>query len=91
MLIQQLFNLLIEKFPDGYVYNDIMRFETRNGETIQALEIRTDDAIYLVRIGAKLEKLMDDYADENLDDDFIFEDFIDAEDIQYLLHLIFKL
>lgn len=80
-LNQQLLNLLIEKFPDGYEYNDIMRFETRNGETIKALEIRTDDAIYLVRIGAKLEKLMDDYADENLDDDFIFEDFIDAEDI----------
>ena len=79
-LNQQLLDLLIEKYPDGYEYNDIMLFETRNGETIKALEIRTDDTIYLIKIGAKLERIMDDCADEKIDDDFIFDDFTHFED-----------
>lgn len=74
-LNQQILDLLVEKYPDGYDYRDIMSFQTVNGETIKAIEVRTDDSIYLVRISAKLEKAMEDYSDENLDED-LDEDFV---------------
>jgi hypothetical protein len=82
-LNQQILDLLVEKFPDGYNFNDIMSFQTSTGETIKAIEVRTDDSIYLVKISTKLEKAMEDYSDDNLDDDLdgnldddLDEDFI---------------
>ena len=74
-LNQQILDLLVEKFPDGYGYNDIMSFQTNMGDTIKAIEVRTDDSIYLVRISAKLEKAMEDYSDDNFDEDFIIDEF----------------
>lgn len=77
-LNQQILDLLIEKYPEGYDYRDIMSFQTINGETIKAIEVRSDDSIYLVRISAKLEQAMEDYSEENegnFDEDFIFDEF----------------
>jgi len=77
-LNQQILNLLIEKYPEGYDYRDIMSFQTVNGETIKAIEVRSDDSIYLVRISAKLEEAMEDWSEENegnFDEDFIFDEF----------------
>ena len=74
-LNQQILNLLVEKFPDGYDYNDIMSFQTNNGEIIKALEVRTDDSIYLVRISANLDKAIENYSYDNLDEDFIIDEF----------------
>ena len=82
-LNQQILDLLVEKFPDGYNYNDIMSFQTSMGETIRAIEVRTDDSIYLVKISTKLEKAMEDYSDDNLgedleedlEEDFVIDDF----------------
>jgi hypothetical protein len=79
-LNHRLLNLLLDKYPDGYNYNDIMSFQTGSGETINALEIKTADTIYLIRIGAKLDKMLEDYSDEILDNDVIlngFKDFVD--------------
>ena len=79
-LNQQILDLLVEKFPDGYDYNDIRSFQTSMGETIKAIEVRTDDSIYLIKISAKLEKAMedysDDYIDENLDEDYVIDEFV---------------
>ena len=78
-LNQQILDLLVEKFPDGYNYNDIMSFQTSMGETIRAIEVRTNDSIYLVKISTKLEKAMEDYSDDNLgedlEEDFVIDDF----------------
>jgi hypothetical protein len=74
-LNQQILDLLVEKFPDGYDYLDIMSFQTNMGETIKAIEVRTEDSIYLVRVSAKLEKAMEEYSDDNLEEDFINDEF----------------
>ena len=74
-LNQQLLDLLVEKYPDGYGYNDIRSFQTMKGETIKAIEVSTDDTVYLVKISAQLEKTMEDYLDDNLDEELIFDDF----------------
>lgn len=55
-LTTEVLDLLLEKFPDGYNYDDIMTFQNARGETIKAVEVRTDDTIYLVKIGMKLEQ-----------------------------------
>ncbi|MEQ6122939.1 hypothetical protein AAON49_01900 [Pseudotenacibaculum sp. MALMAid0570] len=68
-LTTEVLDLLVEKFPHGYDYDDIMTFQNTKGETVKAVEVRTDDTIYLVKIGLKLEQKMEDYSDEEIDDD----------------------
>ena len=65
-LTTEVLDLLVEKFPNGYDYNDIMTFQNAKGETIKAVEVRTDDTIYLVKIGMKLEQKMEDYSEEEM-------------------------
>lgn len=71
-LTTKILDLLVEKYPDGYNYNDILKFQNSAGETISAVEVKTIDTIYLVKISQKLEKTMDDYIDDensfNIDD-----------------------
>lgn len=65
-LTTSILDLLVEKYPDGYGYNDIISFQNSEGKTINAVEVRTNDTIYLVKISSKLEETMDDYIeDEN--------------------------
>ena len=68
-LTSEVLDLLLEKFPDGYNYDDIMTFQNARGETIKAVEVRTDDTIYLVKIGMKLEQKMEDYSEEEMGED----------------------
>ncbi|MBL6594683.1 MAG: hypothetical protein ISP58_06345 [Flavobacteriales bacterium] len=71
-------DLLVEKYPDGYNYSDIISFQNSEGKTISTVEVRTNATVYLVKISSKLEQTMEDYSDdgksfddlENLDDNF---------------------
>lgn len=71
-LTSEVLDLLVEKFPHGYDYDDIMTFQNAKGETVKAVEVRTDDTIYLVKIGIKLEQKMEDYQEQE-DDSPIFD------------------
>lgn len=65
-LNQELLNLLVEKFPDGYSDKDIIAFRNAQNEHIEAVEICTDDTIYLVKVGKRLIQAMEDFEeDEN--------------------------
>ena len=68
-LTPELLKLLVEKYPDGYGDNDIINFKNLKGETIEAVEVSTEDTKYLVKISSKLERSM-----ANFDDDLITED-----------------
>ena len=74
-LTKDILNMLIEKYPDGYYYSDIISFKNIKGENIKAVEVRTEDTIYLVKISSKLEQTMEDYADdeESFDDNDEFD------------------
>jgi hypothetical protein len=65
-LTQDILILLNEKFPDGYGDSDIITFKNHNSETIDAVEVRTEDTIYLVKIG---KHLIDSMANFDFDDD----------------------
>ena len=58
-------NILTEKYPDGYDHTDIIKFKNSKAETISAVEVRTYDTIYLVKICSQLEKTMEDYLDDD--------------------------
>jgi len=82
----EILNLLVEKFPEGYDDSDIISFKNAKGEDIEAVEIRTDDTIYLVKIGKKLQQAMLAYEEDtdfdDQDDDFTNDDDINL-DIDY--------
>jgi len=67
-LTNEILNLLVDKFPDGYDDSNIIRFKNHKNETIEAVEVRTDDTIYLVKISTKLSDRIINF-DE--DDDII--------------------
>jgi len=71
-LTNEILTLLVEKFPDGYDDSDIIRFKNAKNETIEAVEVRTTDTIFLVKVSTKLSDRIENY-DE---DDIIVEDVV---------------
>ncbi|MBP1224556.1 DNA primase [Flavobacterium sp. 1355] len=63
-LTNEILNLLVEKFPDGYDDSDVIRFRNAKNELVEAVEVRTEDTIYLVKISTKLADRI-----ENFDED----------------------
>ena len=53
-LTPEILSLLVEKFPDGYGDRDIITFDNHKNQTINAVEVKTDDTIYLVKVESKL-------------------------------------
>ncbi len=53
-LDHRLTNLLITNYPGGYGDEDIISFKNHKGEHIEAVELRTEDALYLVKISKSL-------------------------------------
>ena len=68
-LTNEILTLLVEKFPDGYDDSDVIRFKNAKNETVEAVEVRTEDTIYLVKVSTKLADRI-----ENYDEDDIIED-----------------
>jgi len=64
-------NLLVDKFPHGYDDIDIITFRNAQNEVIEAVEVKTEDTAYLVKIGKRLVQAMEDHSDDedNNDDD----------------------
>ncbi|MES2239177.1 MAG: DNA primase [Bacteroidota bacterium] len=69
-LTNEILNLLVEKFPDGYDDEDIIRFRNAKNELIEAVEVRTEDTIYLVKVSTKLADRIENFdEDDEIDDD----------------------
>ena len=64
-LTNEILNLLVEKFPDGYDDSNIIRFKNHKDETIEAVEVKTEDTIYLVKISTKLSDRLINFEDED--------------------------
>ncbi len=71
-LTNEILTLLVEKFPDGYDDADIIRFKNAKNETVEAVEVRTEDTIYLVKVSTKLADRIENFdEDEELDLDLV--------------------
>jgi hypothetical protein len=76
-LTPQLLKLLTEKFPDGYDDKDIITFDNHHNETIEAVEIETEDADYLVKVSSKLHYTMTNFDSEDFEVDALGNVIID--------------
>jgi len=60
-LTPEILKLLTDKFPDGYDDDDIIRFDNHRNETVEAVEVRVQDTIYLVKVSSKLHYTMTNF------------------------------
>ncbi|WP_288984388.1 DNA primase [uncultured Flavobacterium sp.] len=81
-LTNEILTLLVEKFPDGYDDSDIIRFKNAKNETVEAVEVRTSDTIFLVKVSTKLSDRI-----ENYDEDDIIEEEVVVDKIAGLKEL----
>ncbi|NRT14844.1 hypothetical protein HNP99_001188 [Flavobacterium sp. 28A] len=70
-LTNEILNLLVERFPDGYDDSDIIRFRNAKNELIEAVEVRTEDTIYLVKVSMKLADRIENHDEDDEIDDVI--------------------
>lgn len=64
-LTNEILNLLVEKFPDGYDDSNIIRFRNTKNELIEAVEVGTEDTIYLVKVSTKLADRIENYDEDD--------------------------
>ena len=64
-LTHEILNLLVERFPDGYDDSNIIRFRNARNELIEAVEVRTDDTVYLVKVSTKLADRIENYDEDD--------------------------
>lgn len=76
-LTPEILSLLVEKYPDGYDDDQIISFKNAKNETIDAVEVRTEDSIYLVKVSTRLENTMANYDEEDYDDSEFNEPIVD--------------
>ncbi|MBF6609143.1 MAG: DNA primase [Flavobacterium sp.] len=67
-LTNEILTLLVDRFPDGYDDSHIVRFRNAQNELIEAVEVRTDDTIYLVKVSTKLASRLEKFDEDDLDD-----------------------
>ena len=77
-LTNEILTLLVEKFPDGYDDSDIIRFKNIKNETIEAVEVRTEDTIFLVKVSTKLADRIENFDEDDEDVDDSSEDTLDS-------------
>ena len=81
-LTQEILDLLMEKYPDGYKAKDIIVFRNAQNEIIEAVEVKTEDTLYLVKVSQRLADTMENYDedDDNWDDEAETTDEVELAD-----------
>lgn len=80
-LNNEILDLLVEKFPYGYEPEDIITFRNTQNEVIEAVEVRTEDTIYLVKVSKRLADTMESFQDDDNDFDEEEKDSTDTPEL----------
>ncbi len=80
-LTPKILSLLANKYPDGYDDEDIISFRNAQNQIIEAVEVRDQDTIYLVKVSAKLEASIANFEEEDDIDSESNEPFDESTDI----------
>ena len=67
-LTPEILGLLVEKHPDGYDEDHIIKFRNAKNELIEAVQVDTEDTKYLIKVSTKLMKTMENYDEDDYDD-----------------------
>ncbi|MFN2262242.1 MAG: hypothetical protein ABR595_09285 [Psychroflexus sp.] len=76
-LTPEILNMLVQKYPDGYDDRDIVVFKNLKNETIEAVEVKTEDTVYLVKISTRLEDTMTKFDVEDYEEDEMELNYVD--------------
>lgn len=73
--------LINEQYPYGYEDSQLVTFVNAKGEFVKALEVKSDEITYLIKLSTNLKEHINDYMDSDDDDDFSYgsEDGVDVE------------
>nr|WP_297788045.1 hypothetical protein [uncultured Allomuricauda sp.] len=69
---------LIDSYPDGYGDDDIITIKKPNGEVIEAVEVKTSDTIYMVKISKSLSNFIANFEEtieKELDKELVASEF----------------
>ena len=80
-LNKEILDLLVDKFPYGYEPEDIITFRNAQNEIIEAVEVRTEDSIYLVKVSKRLADTMENFQDDVNDYDDQEKDSTDTPEL----------
>jgi len=79
-LDHQLAALLIETYPDGYGDEDIISFRNLHGEIVEAVELKTNDVMYLVKISKSLANFISNFED-NIEKELEIEEEVEVDPV----------
>ena len=80
-LNKEILDLLVDKFPYGYEPEDIITFRNAQNEIIEAVEVRTEESIYLVKVSKRLADTMENFQDDDNDYDDQEKDSTDTPEL----------
>ncbi|MGJ8732513.1 MAG: hypothetical protein ACSHW4_05185 [Cellulophaga sp.] len=72
---------LIESYPHGYGDGDIIIFKNSKGENIEAVEVKTEEIVYMVRISKSLSNFIANF-DEIIEKELETSASINLEDVE---------
>ncbi|MCB0768877.1 MAG: hypothetical protein KDC00_00540 [Flavobacteriales bacterium] len=68
-LTDALKDTLQEQYPDGIDSSHIKTIPTAAGDTLRVIELKTPDALYLIKINPESREEIEQFLDEGSDDD----------------------
>lgn len=72
-ITNEILKMISERYPDGYNDKDIIVFRNKDNEIIEAIEVKTEDTVYLVKVGKKLADSLEDYL-SNEEEDIVVDE-----------------
>lgn len=84
-LTNEILKMISERYPDGYNDKDIIVFRNKDNEIIEAIEVKTEDTVYLVKVGKKLADTLEDFLNQDDDIDDAGDDEKDIDDTDIAL------
>lgn len=81
-LTPELAELLLEKYPEGYGDEDIIAFKNARGEWVEAVELQTVEALYLVKISKSLASFLAAFEELGEEDETEEKPVASLEDIE---------
>lgn len=58
-------SLINDQYPHGYDDNELVTFVNAKGEFVKALEVKTDEVVYLIKLDRKLDEHINEYLESD--------------------------
>ncbi|MGC1515825.1 MAG: hypothetical protein WA810_09645 [Maribacter sp.] len=91
-LNHELAALLIDSYPYGYGDEDIITFKNVQGDIVEAVQLKTEDTVYLVKISKSLSNFIANF-EENIEKELeakTVEEVMGSEDLKTAIDLNFE-